>query len=228
MKQCPLCGRTFTEDNQFCLEDGTMLSPADAMPTQVYLGDEPTVVAQKIPPTQYFETPTQFQTPPQFQTPQSSPQMQTKSTATWVYPVLGLLVAVIFILGFLVIFQLTKKNEIAVTNANSTNKETPKTSETPMPTTTVQPTKAPQTYDSNVGKYPEGSTRYLNEDDLYGKSDGELRIMRNEIFARHRRRFKSADLRNYFMSQPWYNPQFDEVKLTEIETRNVQFLKNYE
>ena len=223
MKQCPNCGRTFTEDNQFCLEDGTTLVFAEAMPTQSYSGDIPTVVVPRIPPTQHFEN------QPQFQVPQTA-QVQTSSTAKWIFPVLGLLLGAVFVLAGVVVYQFTKKDEKASTNTNLMNKETPKPSETPITkqTVTVQPTRETQPDSANVGKYPEGSTRNLNESDLAGKSNWDLRIMRNEIFARHGRRFKSADLRNYFMSQSWYNPQFDEVQLTEIEKRNVEFLKSYE
>ncbi|CAN5217230.1 hypothetical protein BH10ACI1_BH10ACI1_30610 [soil metagenome] len=229
MKECPQCGRTFTDDNQYCTEDGTTLLSAAVMPTQSYSGDIPTIIVPKFepPPTQ-FQTPAQFQTPPQFQVPQSVPQNPTSSTAKWVYPVFGLLLGVIVVLGFLVFYQLGKKDEKISVNANS-NKETSKSSETPIssPTGTVQPTQA-QTYNPNAGKYPEGSTRLLNENDISGKSNWDLRIMRNEIFARHGRKFKNAELRSYFMSQSWYSPRFDEVQISEIEKRNVEFLKNYE
>lgn len=228
MKRCPLCNRTFSDDNQFCLEDGTILSSIEAMPTEVYSGDIPTVVVPKIPPTQHFENQTQFQPPPQFQVPQSSPQIQTNSGGKWIYPLLGLLIGAVVILGFLLFYQSSKKDETVSTNANSAKKETPKPSETLRETPTAKPTETAFSYNPNVGKYPEGSTRLLNEGDIYGKSNWELRIMRNEIFARHGRRFKRADLRNYFMQQPWYNPRFDEVRLTDLEKRNVEFLRAYE
>lgn len=34
----------------------------------------------------------------------------------------------------------------------------------------------------------------------------ELRLMRNEIYARHGKIFKSKDLQGYFSNQPWYQP----------------------
>lgn len=50
-------------------------------------------------------------------------------------------------------------------------------------------------------------------------SKTELRLMRNEIFARHGYIFKSADLRNHFSKQPWYNARYSNVDamLTPIE-----------
>ncbi len=223
MKQCPQCGRTFTADNQFCLEDGTVLMSAEAMPTRSYSGDIPTVVVPKIPPTQHFGNQPQFNAPPQFQVP-PSPQTPPNQGGKWIYPMLGLLLGAVFVLGGLVVYQFTK--ERVSTETNQANKETPKSSEKPTQPPTPQPTREVQS--AIAGKYPEGSTRLLNENDIAGKSSWDLRIMRNEIFARHGRRFKNPELRNYFISQSWYNPQFDEVQLSEIEKRNVEFLKSYE
>jgi hypothetical protein len=70
--------------------------------------------------------------------------------------------------------------------------------------------------------------RLLTEDELRGFSKTELRILRNEIYARHGRKFKSTDLQQYFLKQSWYRPLYDEVSLTDIEQRNVEFIKQYE
>jgi hypothetical protein len=79
-------------------------------------------------------------------------------------------------------------------------------------------------------KYPEASSRHLTSQDLAGKSIWELKIMRNEIFARHGYKFKSEDMREYFNKQEWYKPEYDNVtsKLTEIEIANIKILKQYE
>ncbi len=50
--------------------------------------------------------------------------------------------------------------------------------------------------------------QYLFEDRytyLESKSDDELRLLRNEIFARHGHSFNSSDLQKYFKSKDWYN-----------------------
>lgn len=39
--------------------------------------------------------------------------------------------------------------------------------------------------DRGMGQYPFASERLLTEDDLAGRSAYDLKIMRNEIFARH-------------------------------------------
>ena len=56
---------------------------------------------------------------------------------------------------------------------------------------------------------------------------GLIRIIRNEIYARHGYVFNSADLKNYFSKQPWYKPLNNNaaVKLNAIETLNVELLK---
>jgi len=69
--------------------------------------------------------------------------------------------------------------------------------------------------------------------DLKGKSDWELDIMRNEIFARHGRRFNRADLQNYFYKQNWYVPKFTaedfpHLILTQLQKRNATFILDYQ
>ncbi|MFK2826632.1 YARHG domain-containing protein [Bacillus sp. B190/17] len=77
---------------------------------------------------------------------------------------------------------------------------------------------------------PHSDYAYLTYDDLAGFSQNELRLARNEIFARHGYVFKSKDLRNYFNSQAWYspNPSFRESSLSAVEKSNVDFIKSFE
>ena len=51
---------------------------------------------------------------------------------------------------------------------------------------------------------PESSTRYLSEADLAGLSAGQLRLARNELFARHGRIFVVPVIREYFTGCSWY------------------------
>ena len=54
--------------------------------------------------------------------------------------------------------------------------------------------------------------------------------MRNEIFARYGYIFKSQDLKEWFGSKPWYNGRYSDVNhmLTDIERKNVEFIKKHE
>ena len=74
------------------------------------------------------------------------------------------------------------------------------------------------------GSYPEASTRLLTETDLAGKSAEELKLMRNEIFARHSYIFTSPALKKHFAEQSWYTPRFKEVysRLSAIEKANIK------
>lgn len=58
----------------------------------------------------------------------------------------------------------------------------------------------------------------------------ELRLMRNEIWARHGYRFSSPDLKEWFGNQPWYKPCNDNnaIKLNIVEQTNVQLIKSEE
>jgi len=81
--------------------------------------------------------------------------------------------------------------------------------------------------DPAVGRFDFTSKTLLN-DKLFRKfSKSALRIMRNEIQARHGYRFKSQDLQEYFGQQPWYHPAAtnDGIKLTFVELLNTDLIK---
>jgi hypothetical protein len=73
---------------------------------------------------------------------------------------------------------------------------------------------------------PDSDKRVLSEEDIANLSKGQLRLARNEIYARHGYVFKSADLQKYFSSKSWYNadPSYD-GSLNEVEKENVKLLK---
>ena len=58
----------------------------------------------------------------------------------------------------------------------------------------------------------------------------QLRLMRNEILARHGYTFKSKDLRDYFSKKSWYKPGTDNaaIKLNIIEQTNMELIKSEE
>ena len=70
------------------------------------------------------------------------------------------------------------------------------------------------------GEFPQASTELLSIEALRTFSSDQLRIMRNEIFARYGYRFREGgQMEEYFMGQNWYKPDFDNVNafLTELE-----------
>ncbi|RPI15472.1 MAG: YARHG domain-containing protein [Ignavibacteriae bacterium] len=83
---------------------------------------------------------------------------------------------------------------------------------------------------STPGKYPEATDRLLASDDVRNLSKWELKIMRNEIFARHGYIFKTDDMRDYFNRQSWYSGTYDNVEsmLSSTEKSNIELIKRYE
>jgi hypothetical protein len=73
------------------------------------------------------------------------------------------------------------------------------------------------------------TNRLLNTPYLMNIPREQLRLMRNEILARHGYVFKSQDLRDYFSKKPWYKPAANNnVKLNIIEQTNVELIKSEE
>ena len=70
--------------------------------------------------------------------------------------------------------------------------------------------------------------RALTLTELAKFNPAELRIARNEIFARHGRIFVSADLKAYFAKFSWYHPVSAEVPLSKLEEANVALVREAE
>lgn len=83
---------------------------------------------------------------------------------------------------------------------------------------------------------PQSAERRLTRDDLAGLSHLELCLARNEIYARHGRRFLNRDIAAYFAEKDWYSPDIDaavfdanqESYLSEDERYNAGFMLDYE
>lgn len=78
---------------------------------------------------------------------------------------------------------------------------------------------------------PDSSTRYLTGTDIAGLTSEELRLARNEIYARHGRKFKDEALQAYFNSKSWYagtiEPErfSDDALLNDVERKNLELIK---
>jgi hypothetical protein len=72
--------------------------------------------------------------------------------------------------------------------------------------------------------FPDSSRRRLRPAELAGLSPSQLRLARNEIFARHGRPFRDAALRRHFEQYPWYRPRPGAVRLSPVEQANVDLL----
>jgi hypothetical protein len=81
--------------------------------------------------------------------------------------------------------------------------------------------------DLKSGRFDYASRILLNDMQFRHLDKKALRIMRNEILARHGYRFKSKDLQEYFGKQTWYKPLKDnsKIRLSFIEQLNVELIK---
>ena len=95
------------------------------------------------------------------------------------------------------------------------------------------PTTTANNYSNDEYIFPNSDSEYLTESDLSSMSSEELRIARNEIYARYGRMFKDQALQNYFNSKSWYTPSirpedFNEHWLNEYEKANAKLIKSFE
>jgi hypothetical protein len=72
--------------------------------------------------------------------------------------------------------------------------------------------------------------RRITEQMLHGLSLHELRLLRNEIYARHGRMFRAEWLQQYFYVQPWYTPDenFKDESLSGNDKLNVETIVEHE
>lgn len=80
---------------------------------------------------------------------------------------------------------------------------------------------------------PGSDSRYVSQSELADFTAEECSIARNEIYARHGRKFKDEGLQNYFGQFDWYVPSiesedFQESMLNEYEVANRDLIVAYE
>ena len=70
----------------------------------------------------------------------------------------------------------------------------------------------------------------ISEQMLQGLSLHELRLLRNEVYARHGRMFRAEWLQQYFFFQPWYAPDdnFKDEQLSGNDKTNVETIVRFE
>jgi hypothetical protein len=74
------------------------------------------------------------------------------------------------------------------------------------------------------------SNELITEEMVSGLFVEDLRVLRNEIYARHGRIFKDKELQKYFEAQTWYrpNPDFKDDMLSETESKNLAIIAEVE
>jgi hypothetical protein len=74
----------------------------------------------------------------------------------------------------------------------------------------------------------DSGSRRLNWDDVSSLSGAQLRVARNEIYARRGRFMKDVQLRAYFSQFSWYRPYTWDVTLNPVEKANVALIQRAE
>lgn len=80
---------------------------------------------------------------------------------------------------------------------------------------------------------PQSDTKKLTVKQVKKLSKAKRRLAKNEIYARHGRKFLDQNLQEYFDNQDWYigiiePEEFDESVFNKIEKHNVRLLAKYE
>ena len=76
--------------------------------------------------------------------------------------------------------------------------------------------------------FPDSDRRLLSPSEVSRLSASQLRIARNEIYARRGRYFQSDDLKQYFGGFSWYRPNSWNPDLNAVERQNVQVIQDAE
>ena len=111
----------------------------------------------------------------------------------------------------------------------------PETPEPQTSTPTAVPESVPESPEEPVSQYilPTSNSQYLTMEDLAGLTKEQCRLARNELYARHGRRFDDTELQGYFDSCDWYAgtilpADFDDSVLNEYEIANRDLIVQYE
>ena len=107
-----------------------------------------------------------------------------------------------------------------------------------VPQTTEPQTSAEGQQTARTGEYifPNSDSAYLTRDQVAALTPEQLRLARNEIYARHGRIFQDEGLAAYFSSKSWYQPLYDGASfdalgdsiLNEYEIANRDLIQEYE
>lgn len=85
--------------------------------------------------------------------------------------------------------------------------------------------------------FPNSDSEYLTSADVKGLSASKINLAKNELYARHGRKFEREDLQKYFEGRRWYNPIYtakewdeygDSYFFNEYEIKNRNLLKKWE
>ena len=88
----------------------------------------------------------------------------------------------------------------------------------------------PPPADLNALEDPAKLDRLLKLSDLDDFSPRDLKLLRNSVFARRGRPFKTPLVQGHFSTVAWYkpDPDYKDARLTEVDKKNVQLIASLE
>lgn len=105
----------------------------------------------------------------------------------------------------------------------------------PTPPAVEQQEELPEeTVDLSEYVLPNSDTKKYTREELDKLSVEELRLARNELFARYGTYFGVSDLDDYFNSKSWYTPKvsvsefYDTYEMNEVELANLRLIRQLE
>ncbi len=141
--------------------------------------------------------------------------------------IIGIVVVVVIILGvggYLVLSYFGKKDveKTAGTTASVTVTTTVNASLTASSTATI--------FSASDYIIADSSTRVILRSALTDLTPWQLKVARNEIYARHGREFVHKDLQCYFAKKTWYKADvnYSESMLSTTQTKNIATIQAYE
>lgn len=231
MKICPKCHTRYDDSQNFCIKCGTKLIPEE----------NETKVESPIEKTEKVSS--------DRDTDISKFKFERKNRKPFTAVIVAAAVAVLCVVGFIVHANMTESSanndqpDPPVVSVSSTTRTddvggTDNTAEeTYMTTSEEEPviyntSTSPDDSDDYI--IPGSDSRYITEDEISGLNADQLKLARNEIFARHGRKFDSEYLQNYFNSKDWYTPSIEpddfdyDTLLNSYEKANIDIIKKAE
>jgi len=76
----------------------------------------------------------------------------------------------------------------------------------------------------------DSNTREISKSELINFTPWQLKVARNEIYARHGRPFVHKDLQCYFATKSWYSedPNYNVSSISYVENKNIATIQAYE
>lgn len=111
------------------------------------------------------------------------------------------------------VFRFAEETEAAKAETQGAENETEAETETAEK---AEETVYTETVDFTEYILPDCASRLYTEEELSALSEEDLRLARNEIYARHGRKFQTEDLNAYFSGKTWYVPLYSAEEMNQM------------